>query len=224
MKKITPIFLSIIYLTGCSNIPDLRNHDVKWQSDIKRDGDIVNLRFDPSQSHLSQDQKSDLQLQLSKFDALSKVHARVFVDANEFEALTPIQKTRLKKIKTFLTRKGINGKQVKSYRWKESRFGQMPDHTIIVVFDKNKIDPHKCPEWKSTINRDESPDGTPDFGCANAYNHAVLVADKSDLIEGKTLRNRDSTLKLNAINNYQKDKTKELKIIKSTTADNTSSN
>lgn len=224
MKNIIATFLTSVALIACSNIPDHRDHHVEWRSDIKREGKTVNLLFDHHHTHLTKDHKADIQKQLNTFDLLDHVYARVFVDASESEPLTPQQYARLKKVKAYLARKGIKSKHIKFYRWKESRFGQIIENTIIITFDKNQIDPNKCLDWNTKINRNETADGTPDFGCANAYNHAVLVADKSDLIEGKKLRDRDSSMKLNAVKNYQKDKTKELKVIKSTTADNSSSN
>lgn len=123
-----------------------------------------------------------------------------------------------------MTRKGIKGQHIKFYRWKESRFGDLKENTLMIIFDHNKVAPNKCPGWNSAINDKESPDGTSDLGCANAHNQAVLVEDKNDLIEGKTLKDRDSSLKLKAVKNYQLDKTKELKTIKSSTTDSGSSN
>lgn len=224
MQKNISLFLITACLIGCSNMPDKRDGYINWRSDIKREGQIVELMFDKHHTQLTSDHKSDLQKQLNHFNTLDHVRARVFSDTAESETLSKTQQARLNKVKTYLAHKGISTKHIKFYRWKESRFGQIRENSIMITFDTNTIAPDKCPDWNTAINHDETPDGTTDFGCANAYNHAVLVADKSDLIEGKTLRNRDSSMKLNAVKNYQKDKTKELKNIKSSTADNSGSN
>lgn len=224
MKKITALFLISASLMACSNMPDRRDNSVEWRSDIKREGKIIDISFESKTSHLTKDHKTEIQTELNSFDSLKSIYARVFVDAGESDILTNIQKTRLQKIKAFMAHKGIPSSHIKFYRWKESRFDQIKENTIMITFDKNRIAPSHCPDWKSRINDKESADGTPDFGCANAYNHALLVADKNDLIEGKTLKDNDSSLKLRAVKNYQQDKTKELKAIKSSTAESGSSN
>ncbi len=219
MKNITTLFFLSASLMACSNIPDRRDRSIEWRSDVKRESNIIELSFEPKTSHLTKEQKSEIQEELNGFTNLTQVYARVFVDAPEAAPLTSTQKNRLKKIKTFLARKGLSGKHIKFYRWKESRFDKIKDDTVMITFDRNKVDPNPCPGWKSKINNHESADGTPDFGCANSYNHALLVADKGDLIEGKTLKDRDSSLKLKAVKFYQADKVKELKQIKSGTTD-----
>ena len=219
MKKITALFFLSASLMACSNMPDRRDHSTEWRSDVKREGKIIELSFAPKTGHLTKDQKSQIQEELRGFTNVTQVYVRVFVDALEAEPLTATQKNRLKKVKTFLTHRGINGKHIKFYRWKESRFDKIKDDTVMITFDRNRVDPNLCPGWKSKINDHESADGTPDFGCANAYNNALLVADKSDLIEGRTLKDHDSTPKINAVKNYQTDKMKELKQIKSGTTD-----
>ena len=224
MKNITAIFLTSATLIACSNMPDRRDHHVEWRSDLKREGKIVELDFDRRNTHLTQEHKAAIQDQLSTFDQLDNIYVRVFADSTELTPLTSLQQARLKKVKTYMARKGIKGKHIKFYHWKESRFGQLKENTIVITFDKNQVAPSKCPNWNSKINDHEAPEGTPDFGCANAYNHAVLVADKGDLIEGKKLRDRDSSMKLNAVKDYQKDKTKELKTVKSATTASGSSN
>jgi type IV pilus biogenesis protein CpaD/CtpE len=224
MKKITALLFLSATLMACSNMPDRRDHSAEWRSDIKREGKIIELSFEPKTSHLTKDQKSQIQEELRGFTNVNQVYARVFVDALEAEPLTATQKNRLKKVKTFLARKGLSGKHIKFYRWKESRFDKIKDDTVMITFDRNRVDPNLCPGWKSKINDHEPADGTPDFGCANSYNNALLVADKNDLIEGKTLRDRDSALKLKAVKSYQADKMKELKQIKSGTTDSGGSN
>ena len=68
----------------------------------------------------------------------------------------------------------------------------------------------KCDGWDYKIDRSVYPEGEPDMGCSQAYNLALMVERKSDLIEGRPTAKSDATRSDLVTEEYREAKTKEL--------------
>jgi pilus assembly protein CpaD len=61
-----------------------------------------------------------------------------------------------------------------------------PDHMTIVV-ERYVVTPPDCPNWSKPPSSDHSNSLPSNFGCADATNFALMVADPRDLVIGRTL-------------------------------------
>jgi pilus assembly protein CpaD len=64
--------------------------------------------------------------------------------------------------------------------------------------------PADCPDWASTRDFDAFVNGVhPNFGCANANNFAVMLADPRDAVEGRPLAPADAERSVRALATYR---------------------
>ena len=60
-----------------------------------------------------------------------------------------------------------------------------------------------CPDWRKPYMADFSNTESSNFGCANAVNLGLMVADPGDLARGKAFADADGTRSAKAINDYR---------------------
>ncbi len=87
--------------------------------------------------------------------------------------------------------------------------GETPPHGVRVLVGHYQIEIPDCPDpWQlSGANPDDARDGT--FGCATAVNLSRMVADPSDLQQGRSLSPGDGQVLSAAIRRYWEDNVKD---------------
>lgn len=84
-----------------------------------------------------------------------------------------------------------------------------PDSVLITV-GRYVVTPPACPDWSKTPGNDVANRAASNFGCANAVNLGLMVADPGDLATGRAPGPGDGDQNTLAIQRYREDKTKEL--------------
>lgn len=84
-----------------------------------------------------------------------------------------------------------------------------PDSVLITV-GRYVVTPPACPDWSKTPGYDVANRAASNFGCANAVNLGLMVADPGDLVAGRVPGPGDGDQNTLAIQRYREDKTKEL--------------
>ncbi len=78
-----------------------------------------------------------------------------------------------------------------------------PANQITVVVARAVVTPPPCPNWSKSPAFDPTNTAGANFGCANAYNFALMVADPNDLLTGRTPGPADGEQQAASINRYR---------------------
>lgn len=223
MRKITLVsFLSFALLTSC-NLPDKSDHLAQWRPDIRNDNMSYEIKFGPKRTQLSREEKAELKQQFERFESDKVPYARIYIDEPTLKSVPSKTRRRLKSAHKFISSLGIKPRNISVFTWSEFEFGDRKQDTMIIMFENRQLLPRDCPNWNQPVDSRVDTEGEVDFGCANAFNISRMVADRSDLIQGRELTIKDSAEQLNAVKNYQKSKVKDIKNVKSSTTNDTNS-
>ncbi len=85
--------------------------------------------------------------------------------------------------------------------------GVLPDHLLVVV-DRYVVTPPDCPDWTKAAVGDHSNTVAGNFGCADAVNLGLMVANPRDLVVGRPLGPPEGDTALFAIARYRDGKPK----------------
>lgn len=83
------------------------------------------------------------------------------------------------------------------------------DHMLVVV-ERYVVTPPNCPNWTKPTYGDHSNTMPSNYGCADATNLGLMVADPRDLLIGRPLEPVDGDPAVAAIERYQAGKVKPL--------------
>jgi pilus assembly protein CpaD len=81
---------------------------------------------------------------------------------------------------------------------------------VRIVINRHVVVPQHCPDWSKPATSDYSNTAMSNLGCANASNLGLMVADPSELIQGREPGAADGTASALAIQRYRTDKIKAL--------------
>lgn len=81
-----------------------------------------------------------------------------------------------------------------------------PTNQITVVVSRAVATPPNCANWSKPPGFDATNSTGANFGCATAYNFAVMVADPNDLLVGRTPGPADAEQQGASINRYRSGK------------------
>src|SRR5262249_7479912 len=79
--------------------------------------------------------------------------------------------------------------------------GGPPDRAIVAVGRFMVTLPH-CPNWNPVPTSDFTNSKAPNFGCADAVNFGLMVANPADLVGGRDLAAADAVPAINAVGRY----------------------
>lgn len=94
----------------------------------------------------------------------------------------------------------------------------VPRNSLLVVVERYVVTPPDCPNWTKSQGGDHENAQTSNFGCSDATNLGLMVADPRDLVIGRTLGPADEVQAGLAIQRYRAGQTSTLS---PTTAGNT---
>ncbi|TWA75942.1 pilus assembly protein CpaD [Azospirillum brasilense] len=86
-----------------------------------------------------------------------------------------------------------------------------PVRGIAVTAELYAAVPPRCPDWRRTVMDDNSFRPSSNFGCANANNLAVMLADPGDLAAPRRLGPADGAAQEAAVDRYKTNKVTPLK-------------
>lgn len=109
-------------------------------------------------------------------------------------------------------RQHLSRRQVPSDAAKVLPGGPGKPDTVSVVVERYVVAALNCPDW--TQPKGSNPENAThrNFGCADAHNLGQMVADKRDLVTGRTLGPADGMLMARGVNQYRRDIQKPLEI------------
>lgn len=81
--------------------------------------------------------------------------------------------------------------------------GQIYPGTVRVVVTRTVAEVPGCPDWSSRSTTDFSSGTSSNYGCAVNSNLAAMVADPTDLIQGKSISGQDPSTAAKAIQVYR---------------------
>lgn len=81
--------------------------------------------------------------------------------------------------------------------------GQVAPGTVRVVMTRTVAEVPGCPDWSSRSTTDFSSGTSANYGCSVNSNIAAMVADPTDLIQGKSLSSQDPRSASKAIKAYR---------------------
>lgn len=208
----------LFLLNGCTVNSDI-DKKVTWQERVERETAEADIRYKPGVSSLGNHHRASLNEALSSYKSPQDLYVRLYVEGNSVKNLRAINKSRVDILTNYFVGKGILKNRIEILE-----MNTLPDDEITAAANtiKTKIDryiilPKGCPGWKEPMNSYIFPEGEANFGCANAYNTAHMIADPRTLIRGNKIGDVSAVHTGKAINNYEADKVKALQTIKSNT-------
>ncbi len=81
--------------------------------------------------------------------------------------------------------------------------GAQPDDVVVVAY-KLAVLPPECPGYTTPVQLDKSGRPIQTWGCSNAANLGLMVADPADLVEGRALAPADGEAATLGIQRYRK--------------------
>ena len=209
-------FLSLAFLASC-NIPDKQDHHITWKEGIQSNNVKLSVDFGLKRTSLKVNERRALKELYDSFKRSRLIYARIYIEDHRLHSMSRKSLNRIRSIKAALRSFGVPPKNISVFSWPVLEFGDPRPDTVLVVIENRQLTPENCPGWQQSIDSYTAPEGEIDFGCANAFNIARLVADRDTLIQGKELVSRDSSAKIRAVTHYQQGKVKDPKIAKATT-------
>jgi pilus assembly protein CpaD len=87
-----------------------------------------------------------------------------------------------------------------------------PTHpeSVPVAVARYVVTPPRCPDWTKNATQDLFNTPSSDSGCANAYNHALMVADPGDLVRGRRVGPGDGEALALGAERYRKGEIRDL--------------
>lgn len=94
--------------------------------------------------------------------------------------------------------------------------GAAPANSIVVTVERYVVTPPACPNWTSPTYGDHSNQPTSNFGCADATNFSLMVADPHDLVIGRQMDPAEGDAATAGVTRYRAGKPKPLLGVSST--------
>ena len=190
----------IAALSACDMQPDfnVRPDWTPMQSPKVNQVSVVNsdlvVPFAPGSARLGASEVNQIDAFISR-EARSGTNVSVIV--NSATGPTPLAVQRGREIQSALSRRGV---AASLYQGESDR---LPANTVLVSVDRYTVTTPRCPDFsKSTeSNYANTPDSN--FGCANAQNLGVMVANPADLVRGRDLGAQDGTSAVLAMQRYR---------------------
>jgi len=113
----------------------------------------------------------------------------------------PLDRRRAAAIAASLKRRGIAS---------ELAAGDSPPGRVSVAIGRHVVTPPSCPDWSRRSESDFTNLASANFGCANAANLGLMVADPGDLVRGRSAPTADGEAAVLAIQRYRAGKTRPL--------------
>jgi pilus assembly protein CpaD len=88
--------------------------------------------------------------------------------------------------------------------------GSVPADRMLVVVERYVVTPPNCPDWSGAAIGDHSNQPSSNYGCADATNLGLMVADPRDLVIGRDLGPQEGNVGLYAVERYRAGNTKLL--------------
>jgi pilus assembly protein CpaD len=87
--------------------------------------------------------------------------------------------------------------------------GALAHDSVNIVVERYVVVPPDCPNWTSPSVGDHSNQPGSNFGCSDATNLGLMVADPRDLLMGRTLGPAEGDAALAAVKRYREGKPKD---------------
>ncbi|MGO8918100.1 MAG: CpaD family pilus assembly lipoprotein [Stellaceae bacterium] len=153
--------------------------------------------FKPGSPDLAGGEASSLASFLTHAGVTSEDH--VYFEAASDDHLTLSRIGRLTKV---VDQQGVGARTLPPAE------GLAPDR-ILVVVERYVVTPPNCPNWTAPAVGDHGNQPGSNFGCADATNFSLMVADPRDLVIGRTLDPAQGDAAFAAVSRYRLGKVKD---------------
>jgi pilus assembly protein CpaD len=156
--------------------------------------DFVRLRhvtaFAPGKAELAGGEAQKLAAFLDNAQVGSQDH--VYLEPGDDDRLTA---ARVGRMVTEMDRKGVGARTLPP--------GAVPADSMVVVVERYVVTPPDCPNWSSPAVGDHSNATGSNYGCSDATNFGLMVADPRDLVIGREMGPETGNASLLAIERYR---------------------
>jgi pilus assembly protein CpaD len=202
MTRPSPLFLALavgLLLAGCS--PDQVTEWTPAEAPKAPHVDYVRLQYDASFRPGSAELAGGEAARLTRFLDETQVSSedRVYFAAGSDSRLDLSRISRLTKI---VDEQGAGARTL------PADAGIAPNE-IRVVVERYVVTPPNCPNWTSPAVGDHNNQPGSNFGCADATNLSLMVADPRDLVIGRSLGPAQGDAALAAVERYRQGKVKD---------------
>jgi pilus assembly protein CpaD len=132
---------------------------------------------------------------------------RVYVVASKARGRSrALNDHRTEVVRRHLLRQGLEPDVLDGAEWATQPKGD----AVRVLVHRYIVVPPNCPDWRKPAHQDPSNTTSSNFGCTNAVNFGLMVANPRHMMEGDTLAPMDGERAAAAIKRYREGKEKEL--------------
>ncbi|MBV9522023.1 MAG: hypothetical protein JO010_04480 [Alphaproteobacteria bacterium] len=153
------------------------------------------VRFEPNAAKLSPAETSRLDGFLETADLVAGEH--VYLSSPRADSMASAREAVLRRI---LVHRGIEAEPIKNT---ETPLGGPGADTVTIQLDRYVVTPPDCPNWSKPTGGDPTNSVDSNFGCANATNLGLMVANPRDLLAGRQAGPADAEPALRGIQNYR---------------------
>lgn len=203
-------------LSGCTDqnqVASMRPHDHQWKTTAERKSYFETIDFKRGVEQLTQDQKMTMVGMVKKMQTAKPIYVRLMVHNVIETSQKRVLNNRLQAIQKHLEQMGIKKNHIEVIERNEASMGKSGSGRVIIVFDQYYVVLPKCPGWEG-VRSGSMPHGEEGFGCVNAYNAGLMIANPKDLYDAQRLSDGDAAYLSGGIDRLRQDKRKEIKIEK----------
>jgi pilus assembly protein CpaD len=206
--RVTALHTATLLLAGCDLQPDgaVRPDWTPMQAPKTNQVTVVHndvvIPFAPGSARLGASEVA----QLDRFVARSD-RSQVTVVIGPATGPGALAEQRGREIQGQLARRGIAASLVRG------ETDRLAVNTVLVSIDRYVVTTPRCPDFSKPTESNYANTPDSNFGCANAQNLGVMVADPADLTRGRELGPQDGTQAVGAIQRYRTGKVTPLKTV-----------
>jgi pilus assembly protein CpaD len=199
-SRLAALAIVALGVGGCLPMSEWRPSETQRQGNVE----LVQLDhwvgFAPGEETLSTNERARLDRFLETVD-LGYGDSITVAVAGQRE----IARTRAKLVQAHLTSRQVEARLVPTPE-------PPPTHpeSVPVAVARYVVTPPRCPDWTKNATQDLFNTPSSNQGCANAYNHALMVADPGDLVRGRRVGPGDGEALALGTERYRKGEIRDL--------------
>ena len=190
-KKISLMMLSVLILSGCQHIENFDTVAVPREPIVTKAESRFVVGFDYASSKLNKIERERIENFVMQYEVSRQDDLVVFVA----EQGGNVAQKRSEKVAAYLRGLGLKPMM----KWGNAKTGLQE---VEVSLGRYTVQVPNCPDWSDGITDKYNNQVHSNFGCAQAANLALMIADPRDLIQGRESSPVDGQYLSNAMQAY----------------------